>query len=137
MEKKVFREEYPDRMRFLPVGIDVVATGTMGEKRVKAYGLWDTGATHTVIAKHVADRLGIEIHEMKNNEARAMQHREYHGRAFVALQIGEIRTPFHWAVVADLDPDEDPDFLIGMNVIGSGRFEVDSSSGETVVTFEI
>ena len=33
-------------------------------------------------------------------------------------------------------PQPDTDVLIGMDVIASGRFTVDSTGGETVLTFE-
>lgn len=140
-----YRHKYDGLAPRLTISIDVTALTPTGENTKRADGIWDTGATNTVINKPLADRLGIvpappaadELEPMTMTETR------YEGRATVRLRIGDVVTPFFHAKVSDLDPDgrkaamgyEVPEFLIGMDVIASGLLIVDSMGDDTVLRF--
>jgi len=108
--------------------------------------LWDTGAVTTTITKELADKIGVEpegivkVGSMGGNSDGYCAH--------VNLKLGDVVIPFLRVNVLDLTKREEearreglpyhhPDVWIGMDVISQGRFEVNSSGSETILTFEI
>lgn len=107
--------------------------------------IWDTGAVGTAITKEMADRLGAVVTEWHNVGSTGGNMTA--GVTMVNLKIGDIVFPMMRVDVIDLTerereaerlgiPYHHPDVWIGMDVIAQGRFEVDSTGDETVVTFE-
>ena len=145
-EVTTYRHDYKCLTPRLTVTARVTGLTPMGEHTDSAEGIWDTGATNTVISKTLAERLGIDPMPPMDGEGNPITAHDvrYLGTATIKLRIGEIETPFFRVKVEDFDPNNEvedkeelPEFLIGMDWIASGRFEVDSSSGKTVLTFEI
>ena len=107
-------------------------------------GIWDTGATDTVIGKHFADKMGMMVTPRMDGDGNPLTANDvrYIGTTTVKMLIGSVQTPYLLARVNDFDPSgerqesELPDFMIGMDIICHGRFTVDSTGDETVVTFE-
>ena len=126
--------------------VEVTANTPLGERTAMADGIWDTGATNTVIHKRLADRMGIVPMPPLDEDGKPMAtvQTNFLGTAAVRLRIGDVSVPYGLVKVSDLDPDginssrgfDIPDMLLGMDLINLGRFCVDSTSGETVVTFE-
>lgn len=146
MAGKVYERRYEDLRLDLPDAVRVTALTVTGERSGVALGLWDTGASNTTISKRFADQLGIVPMPPMNNASTPVSttNTRYLGTATASLQIGDIFIPFKTVMVMDFDPDNThrnagetlPDILIGMDIIGRGRFEVNSKGGTTVITFE-
>ena len=142
--KKTFRFDYGEIVNQLVVSATVTAPKPWGDEQRQGIGIWDTGATNTVIGKHFAEKMGIMVTPRLDKEGNPLTTNDmrYIGTATISMRIEEIQTPYFTVKVTDLNPsgdrpkDELPDFLIGMNIISHGRFVVDCSSGKTVVTFE-
>lgn len=132
----------------LTTTVTVTALTPLGERtETTKKAIWDTGATATVIHAAFAERLGIVPVPPMDDEGNPMSTVEtnYLGTATVRIRIGSAVTPLGIVKVSDLDPDGMhsargffiPDMLLGMDLINLGRFCVDATSGETVVTFEM
>lgn len=144
---KVFQRRYGELRGDLPEYVKVTVLTPLGERTDAGIALWDTGADSVTLGKHFADRLGIEPMPPMDGDGNptTTANMRFLGTATARLQIGDIVFPFKRVNVTDFDPDgaqraagiELPDLLIGMNIIGLGRLTVDSTSGETVVTFEM
>ena len=143
-----YEHHYNEVVDRLVLKARLTALTPLGERTcVAEYCLWDTGATNTVINRPLAERLDIEPMPPMDDELQPMGtvDSNYLGTVTARLRIGDVLTPFDLFKVSDLDPDgkyaamgyQIPDMLIGMDIIGRGRFCVDSTSGETVVTFEM
>ena len=146
--KAKFERNYGCIADDLPERVLVTAITPLGERTLTTdKALWDTGATNTVIHIGFANRLGILPMPKMDGEGNMMALSESHhiGTATVRIRIGSAMTPLGVVNVSDFDPDginssrgfDIPDMLLGMDVINLGRFCVDSTSGETVVRFEI
>lgn len=141
----MYERRYGSLVSRLEVQAQVSIMHPWGEETTTATGLWDTGATHTVISKQLAERMGATIlpPDIADGEVIKANNSIFVGTTLIKMRIGQIVTPPFMAKVDDFnpagnhDPDTLPDFLIGMNLIASGAFEVDSTSGETIVKFAV
>lgn len=138
-----YEKRYGDLVSRLELQAEVSIMQPWGEETTTATGLWDTGATHTVISKQLAERMGATIlpPDIADSEVIKANNSIFVGTTLIKMRIGPIVTPPFMAKVDDFNPAGEhdpatlPDFLIGMNLIASGAFEVDSTSGETIVKF--
>lgn len=143
----MYEKHYGDKALRLTVTAEVTTNTPLGERTDIAEGIWDTGATNTVIHKRLADRMGIVPMPPLDEDGEPMTtvQTNFLGTAAVRLRIGDVSVPYGLVKVSDLDPGGKysargfyiPDLLLGMDLINLGRFCVDSTSGETVLTFEI
>lgn len=141
--QQMYEKRYGGLASRLELQAQVSIMQPWGEETTTATGLWDTGATHTVISKQLAERMGANIlpPDIADGEVIKANNSIFVGTTMIRMRIGPIVTPPFMAKVDDFnpagkyDPSILPDFLIGMNLIASGTFEVDSSSGETIVKF--
>ena len=135
-------------MRELPLEAEVTVATPWGEKTERAeHCLWDTGATDVSMNKAFADRMGIMAIPPMDDELQPLMtiDANYVGFVSARLRIGDVATPYLTVKVTDYDPKgkfaemgyQLPDMIIGMSVIGLGRFEVDSTGDQTVVRFEL
>ena len=141
-----YEKHYGEIVPKLTVEAEVTVSLPWGERTEQGVGIWDTGATQSSIAKHFADRLGIVAQPPTDDELQPMtvMQTTLQGSTLATIRIGDIVLPHMSLKVVDIDPDGSlmnlgyrvPDFIIGMDVIASGRFTVDSTSGETVLAFE-
>lgn len=142
--RKAFRFNYGEIVNQLVVAATVTASKPWGEEQMQGVGIWDTGATDTVIGKHFADKMGMMVTPRMDGDGNPLTANDvrYIGTTTIKMLIGSVQTPYLLVRVSDFDPSgerqesELPDFMIGMDIICHGRFTVDSTSGETVVTFE-
>lgn len=138
-----YERRYGSLVDRLELEADITASLPWGDRTMTATGLWDTGATHTVISKQLAERLGAVIlpPDISDDEVIKASDSIFIGTTLIRMRIGAIVTPPFMAKVDDFNPEGKhdpaslPDFLIGMNIIASGTLEVNSSSGETIVRF--
>ena len=145
-ETACYEKHYGEIVPKLTVEAEVTVSLPWGEWTEHGVGIWDTGATQSSIAKHFADKLGIVAQPPTDDELQPMTVMQtiLQGSTLATIRIGDIVLPHMSLKVVDIDPDGSlmnlgyrvPDFIIGMDVIASGRFTVDSTGDETVVTFE-
>ena len=105
------------------------------EKQFKIFkGIWDTGATNSVINQSVVDSLGLVAFEKT-----IIRHAQ--GTTETFLYLVNFILPCNICVenlsVSKGDLDSDFDILIGMDVIGMGDFSVSNFQGKTAFSFRI
>jgi predicted aspartyl protease len=100
-----------------------------------AEGIWDTGNSRTVISQELAERLGIDTSGERHLRGSSFGQGETTS-AVVNICIGDDVIPMVEIDVVRFASAEHYDVILGMDVIARGRLEVDSTSGETVLTFD-
>ena len=96
-------------------------------------GLWDTGATGSVINKRVADALGIKpigktlVHHADGSTERDV----YLVNIILPSNVGFPGVRVTEGTIAGVD------MLIGMDVINAGDFSITNHNGSTVATFRV
>ena len=131
-----YRQQYTERVIAPWSYIEVSHLGWMGRwSGHQCVALWDTGAECTAISKEVAEKIGAELTD--GTSVRGIDGAREASHTVVNLRIGDIVVPMKLVKVLDVSGEDRPDVWIGMDIISMGRFEVDSSSGKTVLTFEI
>lgn len=102
--------------------------------------IWDTGATHSAITKKVADDL-----ELKPTGVREVRHAK--GKSIANTYLVNIQLPNKLMITqvrvteVDLIPDDNtsddqqPQILIGMDIIGIGDFAVTNFNRKTTMSF--
>jgi hypothetical protein len=139
-----YEKRYGELARRLTVDAVLMVVLPWGEQSVDLHGIWDTGATDTVVNRPLLEKAGIVTFYKDDDEPMTLTQVGHAGLVNGRLRIGDVVTPIFPVKVTDFDPDgrlaamgrEVPDVLIGMDVIASGRFEVNSIGNETVLTFE-
>lgn len=114
-----------------PVKITNPETGDF----VQTLGIWDTGATHSVITKSVAEKLGLIPVQMANV-------RGVHGVKLVNVYSVSITLNNEkitlTTLVTECDALNDVDdtgMLIGMNIVNMGDLCISNFDGKTYLTF--
>lgn len=99
----------------------------------KFIGVWDTGATRTVISNNVVSRLDLSlINKAQMSTVNGIRTANLY-LVNIYLQNG---VTFEGLEVADGEL-RDLDFLIGMDIIGAGDFAVTRSNGKTCVSYQV
>lgn len=100
-------------------------------------GIWDTGATNSVITKSTARALGLIPISMANVNG-------VHGakvvpvyRVAITLNNENISLITEVTECEELSGSCDTGMLVGMNIIGMGDFAVTNFNGETTMTFRV
>ena len=127
---------YPSKASELLWQVDVVHGDFPADKLcIRCKGIWDTGASDSGVVTGVVNALGLRRLDQPPrpvNTANGV----FLSHAYEAcLSLSADYAPLKMTVW-EL-PTGDMDVLIGMDIIGLGRFEVDSTSGRTMLTFEI
>lgn len=102
-------------------------------KAVRCEAVWDTGSSVTIVTEQLVKALGLRrakgvklLLQAGTGNARSDGY-----EAWLVLQPG-------WRpvkVIVGVMPQPDTDVLIGMDIIGRGRFEVDSLGDKTIMRF--
>lgn len=109
----------------------------VNNKSVKTKGLWDTGATASVITKEVAQELGIEplgfknvrgVHGVKQVNSYAVKIRLNNENIMVEADVTESES---------LSDNGETGLLIGMDIITLGDFAISNYEGKTNMTFRV
>ena len=131
------KDQYGCRAKILTHRVHVVHGDYPAVKRavtnVKA--IWDTGADRTSLDIAIIERLGLRQLDLPPADINTGNGivKSYAYEAM--LDMADEWEPFKFTVWS-MPPSGSVQMLIGMDIIGLGRFEVDSTGGETVVRFE-
>ncbi len=115
----------------------VVITDPSTGKEVRTQGIWDTGATGSVITKSVAAALGLRaigetsvtgVHGTKRVPVYAVR---------ITLNNENISLVTAVTECDELSDTHDTGMLVGMNVISMGDFCITNFGGRTVMTFRV
>lgn len=107
------------------------------EQCISTKGIWDTGATNSVITKSAASALGLVpigmasvngVHGVKIVPV-------YH--VSITLNNEKISLETNVTECEELSGTHDTGMLIGMNIIGMGDFAISNFNGETTMTFRV
>lgn len=113
---------------------DPGASSTITPRGVKFTGLWDTGATGTMITKRVASLLGLTPSGMcQSYHAQGVSYVNTYLINIVLLngiQVYNLK-------VSEGDLPNGIDLLIGMDIISLGDFSITHKNGRTVFSFQI
>ena len=131
-KRHAFTTKYSQRVSVLFTDIGVSKPEYDG-KPSKFRGVWDTGATNTVISKGVVDALGLKAVRTTRNQT-ANGEREA-GVYIVDLYLPNMVRLRGQAVIDGLLADAE--VLIGMDVIGEGDFAVTHHGAGTCMTFQL
>jgi predicted aspartyl protease len=99
---------------------------------IKIKGIWDTGATSSVITKRVVKELGLnpsgksEVHTANGSVIR---------NRYIVNVIIHANLNVEGVTVTDADALSDCDALIGMDIITMGDFSITNFNGNTVMSF--
>ena len=134
---KVYRCRFPNGTLIPRSEVEVMYLGEdFAWRKQKGMALWDTGSTWTTISKAVADRIGAKL--TPGGGVKGIDDKKESWDTIVNLRIGrDMVIPFTEVSVIDYSDDNHPDVIIGMDIIASGRFEIDSTGDETILTFEL
>ena len=119
-----------------PVGISEAFSPESGDQQPKIFefkGIWDTGASGSVISQNVVSKLNLElIDTQKVHTANG----ERLSNVYLVNIYPPNRVAFAGVRVTDGDLFE-TDILIGMDIITSGDFAVTNMGGKTCMSFQI
>lgn len=128
----------------LPFSLEELKKRTeAGEKiEFKEYiAIWDTGATNCVITKKIVDELGLKpIKIVEVNHAGGKSNSNVYlvniGLPSNVL-VGAVEVTEGILTSGTGNPDNEPNILIGMDIIGGGDFAVTNKNGKTMMSFKI
>lgn len=120
------------------VGVSLPFSGNPTEQKnleIKTYkGIWDTGATGSVITKKVAEEIGLSITGQK--EVHTATKSEIKNTYLVNIYIPE-KIIFQGIEVTEGVLYGDIEMLIGMDIITSGDFTITHNQGKTKMSFGV
>lgn len=133
---RAFRVEYKAIARQLISDILVTQPGSVlnldRDGWVFFRGIWDTGATHTVVTQHVVDTLGLSPIDMVKVSG-------VNSESTVPVMLVDIGLPNRLIIpnrrVTVCSIGNGIDVLIGMDIIALGDFSISNLEGKTVFTF--
>ena len=107
------------------------------DKTVSTFGIWDTGATGSVITKSTA--AALKLLPIRRTTVRGV-----HGKRKVNVYIVNITLDnknitlnAHVTECEELSADKSVGFLIGMNIITMGDFSITNFDGDTTMSFRV
>lgn len=104
---------------------------------VKTKGIWDTGATNSVITRSTARALGlVPIGITKVNGVHGVKD-VFVYRVTIVLNNKNISLTTEVTECEELSGSHDIGMLVGMNIIGMGDFCITNFNGETTMTFRV
>jgi len=148
MQHHAFTTRYNGRTRVLFNKVNVCLPITPEEAQTqkvefKEYiAIWDTGATHSAITKRVVDDLGLQPTGVR--ETRHAGGKSSNNTYLVNIALpNKVMVPHVRVTEVQLIPDdnvsdnEQPQLLIGMDIIGLGDFAVTNTNDKTTFSFRI
>jgi predicted aspartyl protease len=116
---------------------DVKISNPKSGKDIRTKGIWDTGATNSVITKSTAQALGLIPIAMANVKGVHGVKRVPVYRVRITLSNENISLETEVAECDELSGSHDTGMLVGMNIIGMGDFAISNFNGETTMTFRV
>lgn len=129
MNSFVFTEEYPLGTLKLVSTVYIVRGTYCWETKA----LWDTGATRSVISKHLANSIGLPVHSRA--EISSVTTDKITERHVVELWLKTKKVRFKdLLVVSETIERQGIGFIIGMDIISKGDFVITNANGKTVLS---
>ncbi len=131
-KRHAFTTKYSQRTSVLFTDIGVSKPDHDGELS-KFRGVWDTGATNSVISKRVVDALGLKA-------VRTTRNYTANGEREAGVYIVDLVLPNKVVLAGQPVIDGllvDAEVLVGMDVIGKGDFAVTHQGNGTCMTFQL
>ncbi len=134
------------RVIFTKVGVCLPFTTEQarnGEVKLKEFtAIWDTGATNSCITKKVASELGLlptGIAEVRHADGKSSVNTYLVNISLPnKIMVGQVRvTEVQLISDANIPDDNQPQLLIGMDIIGMGDFVVTHANGNTTFSFRV
>ena len=148
MQHHAFTTRYNGRVRVLFNEVNVCLPVTPEEAQTqrvefkKYIAIWDTGATHSAITKRVVDDLGLQPTGVR--ETRHAGGKSANNTYLVNITLpNKVMVPYVRVTEVQLIPDDNtaddnqPQLLIGMDLIGLGDFAVTNANGKTTFSFRV
>lgn len=146
MAQHAFTTRYSRRVRVLHTKVGICLPFTLEESsarqiRIEKYSaIWDTGATHSAITAKVADDLGLKptgIAEVLHAKGKSSTNTYLVNISLPnKVMMGQVRvTEVELIPDSNLTDEDQPQILIGMDIIGMGDFAVTNVNGKTIMSF--
>lgn len=143
-----FTLKYGGRVRVLQTKVGIFLPVTQEEAAIQKpqifeyVGIWDTGATGSVITKKVADDLGLRpINVTEVHHAAGTSIANVYLVNIVlpnSVTVAQVRVTEGQLTSPNNIPEKNqPQVLVGMDIIGMGDFVVTNFGGKTTVSFRI
>jgi hypothetical protein len=115
----------------------VEVTNLITSQKILTQGLWDTGATGSVITKSIADALGL--FPVRRSTVSGVHGQKEVNVYFVNITLNNRNITLNAQVTEcdELSPDNSVGMLIGMNVITMGDFAITNYGGNTTMSFRV
>ena len=113
----------------------VTLTNVFNNQQLHSLGIWDTGATNSVITKNAASKLGLR--PISKAIVRGV-HGEKEVNVYyvkIALNNEQITLSAKVTECEELSADDNVCMLIGMDIISMGDFSITNYEGKTVMSF--
>lgn len=131
-----FTQKFGGTQRVIAMEIEITPLGD-DTKRFKTFGIWDTGATSTVITKEVFDKLGLIQNGFSNvSTATESDVRKETYLTSVYLKA-DLRIDGIEVTVGTIAADKGIHCLIGMDIITQGDFSITNVEGKTCLSFRM
>ena len=122
--------------RMLPIKLEITGLNDR-TKLCSTIGIWDTGATSSVITQEVADKLGL-IPSGRTTVNTASETGHVTDTYLVDIYLkNDLRIQGVEVTVGTIDTINGFDCLIGMDIITLGDFSITNYKGETCMSFRI
>ena len=115
----------------------VEITNVFTNLKVPTKGIWDTGATNSVVTKSTATSLGLL--PVGRTMVRGIHGNKEVNIYYVNVTLNNKNITLNTQVTEcdELSPDNSVGMLIGMNIITMGDFAVTNYQGNTVMSFRV
>jgi len=115
----------------------VNVTNTFTRDQLQTKGIWDTGATNSVVTKSTAQQLGlIPVSQAKVRGVHGIRSVNVYD-VIITLHNKNIKLRTRVTECDELSADKSVGMLIGMNVINMGDFVITNYQGHTAMSFRV
>lgn len=133
----VLTKKYDKTSRDIKTHAEVETVLDRPARKVSTIGIWDTGATDSVITKELVNQLGLlpVSRAVVNGVHGSREVNVYYVN--ICLNNGDIQVRSSVTECEKLSDDGSVGLLIGMNVITMGDFSISNHQGKTVMSFRV
>ncbi|HET6254810.1 MAG TPA: retroviral-like aspartic protease family protein [Puia sp.] len=122
--------------RMITLDIEITPVGN-STKKFKTKGIWDTGATNSVITQEVADALGISATGITNVNTASETNKPTATYLVDIFLKADLRVQGIEVTLGKINSEHGLDCLIGMDIINLGDLLITSFEGKTWLSFRI
>jgi len=122
--------------RMLAQKIQITGVNNAGNA-FSTFGIWDTGATGSVITKEVAAKLGIVSTGMTTVNTASQTGHDTETYLVDIFLKNDLRIQGVEVTIGTIDTENGIDCLIGMDIITIGDFSITNLNGKTCMSFRI